>query len=491
MEVKYNAFKVAQVLSLACGLAACGGGGSSNDNSGSVLVPEPVTTSLLNGKVIDGYVSGANVWLDINGNGSQDEDEPSTVSIAAGDYALELTNAQRECVPYATLYVDVPVGAIDEDSGEVTEAYQMARPAQFQPLDEAALLHVSPLTSVLWQQVQTQLSDNGQSQLSCAALRANSELGVQISNEVKDIIQTTVSKYNIAADKIFADFIAADDEPSYLLAQSIVKGLKATYAYKQQLKQQHPTANYIRSQFYQGSDIDNNNAYPQAWYRDTMLSFDSGYSTELVKMNDELTEVVRDIYLREHTDAAWGDGMLSQTRDIYSYGGDGAEYSCTNIEAVSVIESGLTYGLSGGGNATAAATAAECNNSDFGSTGVSSFSVDYVEAGINYYTRLDVAEDKAEYQMFAHWNDLQDKAAELDFADLVSYLNNSGYKFNDTVLLDVSSWHKRSTDDTTANRIQVDKFSDQPWEKLEYQADGTYIKTCSTDEGQSWVACNE
>ncbi|NRQ43545.1 hypothetical protein HRH59_13405 [Rheinheimera sp. YQF-2] len=489
MEVKYNAFKAALVVSLACGLAACGGG-SSSDNSGAV-VPEPVATSLLNGKVIDGYVSGAKVWLDINGNGVLDEAEPSTVSIQAGDYALELTAAQRECVTYATLYVDVPVGAIDEDSGEVTEAYQMARPAQFQPLNEAALRHISPLTSVLWQQVQAQLSDSGQQQLSCAALKAKSELAAQIRHEIDDIIRTTVDKYNITADKIFADFIAADDEPSYQLAQSIVKGLKATFAYKQQLKQQYPDATYIRNQFYQGSDIDNNNAYPQAWYRDTMLSFNSGYSTELVKMNDELTEVVRDIYLREHTDVAWGDGMLSQTKDIYSYGGDGAEYTCSNIEAVSVIKSGVTYGLSGSGNATAAATVAECNNNDFGSAGGSSFSVDYVEAGIHYYTRLDVAKDKAEYQLFAHWNDLQDKAGELDFADLISYLNNSGYKFNDTVLLDVSYWHKRSTDDRTANRVQVDKFSDRPWEKLQYQADGTYIKTCSTDEGQSWVACNE
>lgn len=556
MEVKYKMLKVAAILSAAWGLAACGGGSSTDTapqsftvtataGSGGTISPGdrsvtsgqstsftvsandgygiasvtgcggtltgatfttasisaactvtagfellPVATSLLNGKVIDGYVSGATVWLDISGNGVLDENEPSTVSVQAGDYALELTEEQRACVPYATLYVDVPVGAIDEDSGEVTAAYQMARPAQFQPLDEAALLHISPLTSVLWQQVQAQLSDNGQQQLSCAALKDDVELGVQISNEIKDIILTTVSKYNIAADKIFADFIAADDEPSYLLAQSIVKGLKATYAYKQQLKQQHPTANYIRSQFYQGSDIDSNNAHPQAWYRDTMLSFDTGYSTELVKMNDELTEVVRDIYLREHTDAAWGAGMLSQTKDIYSYGGDGADYSCTNTEAVSVTVNTITYGLSNNSNTVTASSVAECTNNSFDNGPYKYYSVDYVENGINYYTRLDLAEDKAEYQMFAQWFDLKDKAAELDFTDLTTHLNNSGYKFNDTVLLDVSSWHKRSTDDTTANRVQVDKFSDRPWEKLEYRADGTYNKTCSNDNGQSWVACN-
>ncbi|MDP2716514.1 hypothetical protein [Rheinheimera sp.] len=451
----------------------------------------PVATSLLNGKVIDGYVSGAKVWLDINGNGVQDEDEPSTVSIAAGEYALELTEEQRECVPYATLYVDVPVGAIDEDSGEVTAAYQMARPAQLQPLDEAALLHISPLTSVLWQQVQAQLSNNGQQSLSCADLIANNELGVQISNEVKDIIQTTVSKYNIAADKIFADFIAADDEASYQLAQSIVKGLKAAYAYKQQLKQQHPTANYIRSQFYQGSDIDNNNAYPQAWYRDTMLSFDSGYSTELVKMNDELTEVLRDIYLRENTETTWGAGVLSQTRDIYSYGGDGTDYSCTNTEAVSVTLDGITFGLSNDGSSATAASVAQCVNTSFSNGPYKYYSVDYVENAVVYHTRFVIAEDTAEYQTFVQWNDLQAKAGILNLADLTTHLNNSGYKFDDTVLLDVSSWHKNATDDRTTNRVQVDKYSDQPWEKLEYQADGTYIKTCSTDEGQSWVTCNE
>ena len=450
----------------------------------------PAATSLLNGKVIDGYVSGATVWLDINANGVLDENEPSTVSIQAGDYALELTEEQRACVPYATLYVDVPVGAVDEDSGEVTAAYQMARPAQFQPLNEATLLHISPLTSVLWQQVQAQLSNNGQPQLSCAELMANTELGVQISNEIKDIIQTTVSKYNIAADKIFADFIAADDEASYQLAQSIVKGLKATYGYKQQLKQQHPTANYIRSQFYQGSDIDNNNAYPQAWYRDTMLSFDTGYSTELVKMNNELTEVVREIYLRENTKTTWGDGVLSQTKDIYSYGGDDAEYSCTNSEAVSVIVNGISYGLSNDGSSATAASVAQCVNTSFSNGPYKYYSVDYAENAVGYHTRFVIAADTSEYQTFVQWRDLQTKAETLDLADLTAHLNNSGYKFDEAVLLDVSSWHKRSTDDRTTNRVQVDKFSDQPWEKLVYQNDGTYSKTCSTDSGQSWVACN-
>ncbi|MGP9802103.1 hypothetical protein [Rheinheimera sp. NSM] len=556
MEVKYKMLQVAAVLSAACGMAACGGGSSSetapvsftvtatagaggtispgdravtagqstsftvNANDGYAIASVtgcggtlngatfttasisaactvtagfellPVATSLLNGKVIDGYVSGATVWLDINGNGLQDEDEPSTVSIAAGDYALELTEEQRACVPYATLYVDVPVGAIDEDSGEVTAAYQMARPAQFQPLDEAALLHISPLTSVLWQQVQGQLSNSGQQHLSCAALKDNVELGVQISNEIKDIILTTVGKYNIAADKIFADFIAADDEASYQLAQSIVKGLKASYAYKQQLKQQHPTANYIRSQFYQGSDIDNNNAYPQAWYRDTMLSFDTGYSTELVKMNNELTEVVREIYLRENTKTTWGDGVLSQTKDIYSYGGDDAEYSCTNSEAVSVIVNGISYGLSNDGSSATAASVAQCVNTSFSNGPYKYYSVDYAENAVGYHTRFVIAADTAEYQTFVQWYDLQAKAATLNLADLTTHLNNSGYEFDDTVLLDVSSWHKRSTDDRTTNRVQVDKYSDQPWEKLVYQADGTYSKTCSTDNGQSWVACN-
>ena len=101
---------------------ACGGGGSSSTKANSAPAPTPAPSYSFSGKVIDGYVSGASVWLDINGDKIHNNDEPIAVSGDAGDYTLELNGAEKECLAYATLYVDVPVGAIDEDLGEVTEA---------------------------------------------------------------------------------------------------------------------------------------------------------------------------------------------------------------------------------------------------------------------------------------------------------------------------------------------------------------------------------
>ena len=56
------------LAALSCSLLfGCGGGSSSSSqNESDPIVPQTTTFS---GKIIDGYVSGATVWLDINGNG--------------------------------------------------------------------------------------------------------------------------------------------------------------------------------------------------------------------------------------------------------------------------------------------------------------------------------------------------------------------------------------------------------------------------------------
>ena len=43
---------------------------------------------MLNGVAIDGYLQGATVFLDRNGNGTLDSDEPSTVTDSSGRYSL-------------------------------------------------------------------------------------------------------------------------------------------------------------------------------------------------------------------------------------------------------------------------------------------------------------------------------------------------------------------------------------------------------------------
>ena len=156
-------------------VTACGGGGAESaapqqpvkDGGNTVVIK-----SSIKGKVIDGYVRGATVWLDINADKIRNADEPSAISGQAGSYILELTEAQRECVAYSTIYVDVPVGAIDEDSGVVTQAYQMSRPPLLAAPTVEDVLNISPLTTVLSEQILEKFSPMGASPRTCNELKA-------------------------------------------------------------------------------------------------------------------------------------------------------------------------------------------------------------------------------------------------------------------------------------------------------------------------------
>ena len=163
--INNNKLIISSILTLS--LTACGGG---SDTPEKLLAPEPLETTLpvtepapLNteqttdkpvvikssGKVIDGYVVGATVWLDFDGDGKFDQQtEPSTVSGESGDYNFDFTEEQAACVPYSTTYVDVPVGAMDLDLGEVTDAYQMSFPPSIEAISDNDIRNISPLSLI-------------------------------------------------------------------------------------------------------------------------------------------------------------------------------------------------------------------------------------------------------------------------------------------------------------------------------------------------------
>jgi hypothetical protein len=114
---------------LLTGLVSCGGGG------GSATVPEPPVSQSLNlfkTLVIDGYVEGANVFVDFNFNLIQDEGEPSGVfnsttyeyEFTESDFGA-ITNFTERCGLNRPRVAQVPVGAIDSTRGVVNSAYTM------------------------------------------------------------------------------------------------------------------------------------------------------------------------------------------------------------------------------------------------------------------------------------------------------------------------------------------------------------------------------
>ncbi|RQO54730.1 hypothetical protein DBR47_21925 [Paucibacter sp. KBW04] len=444
-----------------------------------------------NGKVIDGYVSGATVWLDINGNHRKDADEPSTLSKAAGAYQLELNEAQRACLPYATLYVDVPVGAVDEDSGPVKEAYQMAVPPQLQTLSVDQVLHISPLTTAIWDQVRSRLSDASGQMNSCEQLKADQRLRENMVYEIKTVMGELVLRHNLSEARIYADFIQAKDSQSYQVAQDIVKGLKAGYAHKQTLHALYPDASFVRSEVYRGRGTGPTDL-PGTWYRSSSVWRPSGYTHERVILADDLSKTARVLMLRSQDEQAWGKAKLKTTRTAYNWGEAERPYLCVLDEAVEQEKDGASFELvvhyDDPKTETDPLACMGATHAQPGSTTSREYYVNYRVGMVSYTSNLRFEPQHAEHQWLKDWHHLQGKSGQLDFSPVLERIAASGYRFEEPVKIDTYSWYKRSTDDSQL-RVILEKDSANNWVKTRTQTDGTTIKECSKD-GVNWGNCS-
>ena len=126
-------------LLLTLGLAACGGGGDDGYDPG-VDPPTPVSVS---GVVADGYLVGAVVFSDQNGNKSPDSGEPKTTTGVGGKYTLEGLNVDKH-----PIVVKVDTNVIDEDSNtNVAKPYLLSAPAGKPEF-------ISPMTTLVQQQME-------------------------------------------------------------------------------------------------------------------------------------------------------------------------------------------------------------------------------------------------------------------------------------------------------------------------------------------------
>ncbi len=66
------------------------------DEINNTLLSQELNTTTITGRVVDGEISGATVFLDLNQNGKADTDEPSTLSDAKGYYHLEIPTYMAE-----------------------------------------------------------------------------------------------------------------------------------------------------------------------------------------------------------------------------------------------------------------------------------------------------------------------------------------------------------------------------------------------------------
>ncbi len=138
-------WSVPSALLLACmSLAGCGGGGSGS-------------ASAISGSVIDGYIEGATVCLDLNANLACDSTEPSATTAKDGSYKLDTSSLSTDQIKAAHLLTVVPETAKDaDDNGQTLKeagksAFSLLAPAAAYVGTDAAVTGaiISPLTTLV------------------------------------------------------------------------------------------------------------------------------------------------------------------------------------------------------------------------------------------------------------------------------------------------------------------------------------------------------
>ena len=137
-----NFSKICLAVTLAIGITSCGGSGSGSDTK---TTPAPIPTPTMEITVIDGYLSGATVWLDLNSNYLLDDGEPTAVSGAGGRVNLNIDGVENP-EQYPVLVKAEAGVTIDEDTNTtVTRNFVMSAQA-----DQNI---VTPLTTLIHMQV--------------------------------------------------------------------------------------------------------------------------------------------------------------------------------------------------------------------------------------------------------------------------------------------------------------------------------------------------
>lgn len=244
-------------FALVC-VCSCGGGGSSggasqNPAGGSSGSSANATASgaddneaLVTTKVIDGYIQGANVYIDFNWNLQQDEGEPSAVDNGNGDYEFPYKNGEFDaineisfaCAQQRIQVAEVPVGAVDADLGTVTEAFTMYFvPSSFA---NSGLVNISPFTGLFLdvvREVKDRLGLDGISVTDGCGADAEA-IASAVIQSIDDFVEELRDRYQVTLADLYDDYIASNDVERRAKAEKIVGFLQAASGVREALRVQ-------------------------------------------------------------------------------------------------------------------------------------------------------------------------------------------------------------------------------------------------------------
>lgn len=445
------------------------------------------------GKVIDGYVSGATVFLDLNVNAALDANEPSAVSKAGGQFDLNLTEAQAACLAYVPVVVDVPVGAVDEDLGAVTEAYQMTLPPTFEAVSTDAGLNVTPLTSAVWSALRAE--QGGSTPLSCEQLKDNEVKIADLASKLESAIGNLVTHYNLSEAQIFSDFVSENDMEAKDKAQEIVRGLQQGLTETLALQDSLEDGEFGYVQYHQFDARDFGANYPDAWYRETYTWQAGRTEHHLEKMEDDFSAPIRTIIYGLTDLEQVNNASFRLYHQIESRKGDGSTYTCVVEEGVFATEGGRTYKITNFAIADReTANFANCQTDDYSDPEKRYAFVNETIAEVDYSAQFTYFYNLSdEGTLFSSTAGLFENRATFDVDALIDDMAVLPYGFEEVGNGEADLWTKTKTYYDGQNRkiVETKSLSDINVIKRKItETDGTSTEDCSFDGGDTWTSCH-
>ncbi|CAH8208860.1 hypothetical protein [Vibrio aestuarianus] len=483
--------KLISIVIIAGGLTACGGGDSGSSSSTPAPAPQ---TKTLQGVAIDGYISGATAFLDINYNGVLDEGEPSSITDNEGSYQLSLTGSNSDCMDYAPIVVNVPVGAIDADSpnSPITEPYQLVFPPVMTVKSDLEIKSTTPLTTMLWNEIQADLYKGGVN--SCAALKQAVNTQDSIIQNVKEHDFRIANRYNIAVEDLYGDFVKAQNIELYNLAQKMMPAIKKSYQETKDIQNENPTAQQAYVDYY-WQHYDSKKNEINKWYKvKTVMTADKLIVIEHEVSADLNTELVLNKHLERNSQKK--NDLKYDKEANFSLQSDGTQYygmqySCRVQETImqQVQPNSLTIFGVVNRSSSQQPDWESCSDQNIGAglmqtltfAVVSDFKdqLHQVQGDFNFDNNVPHPE----------WVDLEDSLDSVSRSDFDA-LNYLSVDFDDNSSYGADSWsrHKYALIENTPfdyTQIITSKYSQGHWSRGHYYQNGTSLLECSND-GVSW-----
>ena len=228
-------------------LVSCNSGDPQFGTISNDLQPQTSSTRVLKTKVIDGYISGANIFIDLNWNLTQDTNEPSAYEDTENnEYYFEIDDFSSivdftvECARDRPRVAEIPVGAVDSERGTVEDRYEMYFFPYYGSTGEQGeyRANVTPLTSLFMSYISDNLGNPSIEDTNGCQTEANN-IGEVVIDKVLEVMNQLSSQFEIDVVTFYDDFIESGDEQLQAYGEQIVDFLKVTNKVSYLLEQEY------------------------------------------------------------------------------------------------------------------------------------------------------------------------------------------------------------------------------------------------------------